>query len=107
MDVRILGFPVGFQVDGFGGPIWILPYDESFVQGVEAVTAQRGGVDGEGVLVAFGVCEVQGQGVGDPAFLLEGPDYFVDEVVGHGFISVGQDYVYISTAMLPISDTLF
>lgn len=44
----------------------ILPYDESFVQGVEAMTTQGGGADGKRFLVAFGVCEIQGQGVGDP-----------------------------------------
>ena len=107
MHVGVFRLGVGLQVGGFGGPIGILPYDERFVQGVEAVTAQRGGVDGKGFLVAFGVCEVQGQGVGDPAFLLQGPDDFVDEVVGHGFVLVGQDYVHIATAVPPISDTLF
>ena len=107
MHVGVLRLRVGLQIGGFGGPIGILPYDERLVQGVEAVTAQRGGVDGKGFLVAFGVCEVQGQGVGDPACLLQGPDDLVDEVVGHGFVLVGQDYVHVSTAMPPVSDTLF
>ena len=107
MHVGVLRLRVGLQIGGFGGPIGILPHDERLVQGVEAVTAQRGGVDGKGFLVAFGVCEVQRQGVGDPAFLLQGPDDLVDEVVGHGFVLVGQDYVHISTAMPPISDTPF
>lgn len=107
MHVGVLRLRVGFQVGGFGGPIGILPYDERFVQGVEAVPAQRGGVDRKRLLVAFGVCEVQGQGVGDPAFFLQGPDDSVDEVVGHGFVSVGQDDVHVSTAISPISDTPF
>ena len=107
MHVGVFRLRVGFQIGGFGGPIGILPHDERFVQGVEAATAQRGGVDGEGFLVAFGVCEVQGQGVGDPAFLLQGPDDLVDEVVGHGFVLVGQDDVHVSAAIPPISDTLF
>ena len=107
MYVGVFRLRVGLQIGGFGGPIGILPHDERLVQGVEAVTAQRGGVDGKGFLVAFGVCEVQRQGVGDPAFLLQGPDDLVDEVVGHGFVLVGQDYVHISTAMPPISDTPF
>ena len=107
MHVGVFRLGVGLQVGGFGGPIGILPHDERFVQGVEAVAAQRGGVDGEGLLVAFGVCEVQGQGVGDPAFLLEGPDDSIDEVGGHGFVLVGQDDVHVATAMRPISDMLF
>ena len=107
VHVGVLRLGVGLEVGGFGGPIGILPHDERFVQGVEAVPAQRGGVDGKGLLVAFGVCEVQSQGVGDPAFLLQGPDDSVDEVVGHGFVSVGQDDVHVSTAMPPISDALF
>ena len=48
VKVGVLGFRVGFQVGGFGGPIGILPYDESFVQGVEAMTTKAGGVDGTG-----------------------------------------------------------
>ena len=60
MHVGVLGFRVGFQIRGFGGPVRILPHDEGFVEGVEAVTAERGGIDGEGFLVAFAVCEVQG-----------------------------------------------
>ena len=107
MHVGVFRLGVRLQVGGFGGPVGILPYDERLVQGVEAVTAQGGGVDGEGFLVALGVCEVQGEGVGDPAVLLEGADDFVDEVGGHGFFLVGQDDVHVSAAMPPISDTLF
>lgn len=91
VHIGVFGLGVGFQIGGFGGPIGILPHDESFVQGVEAVTAERGRVDWKRFLVAFGVCKVQGQGVGDPPFLLQRPDYFVDEVVGHGFVWMGQD----------------
>ena len=70
VHIGILGFRVGLQIGGFGGPIGILPYDESFVQGVEAVTTERGGVDGKRLLIAFAVCEVQDQSVGDPTLLL-------------------------------------
>lgn len=48
MDVGVFGFRVGCLVGGFAGPVRILPYDEGFVQGVEAVTAEAGGVDGTG-----------------------------------------------------------
>ena len=46
MNIGVLGFRVGVKVEGFGGPVRILPYDEGFVEGVEAVTAEAGGVDG-------------------------------------------------------------
>ena len=98
MRVRVLGFGVGGQVGGFGGPVGVLPDDEGFVEGVEAVAAAGGAVDGEGFLVAFGVCEVQGQGVGDAPVCCEGPDHFVDEVGGHGFVLVGEDEVHVSAA---------
>ena len=91
MEVRVLGFRVGFQIGGFGGPFWALPHDESFVQGVEAVTAEAGGADGQRFLVALGVREVQGQGVRDPTLLLQGLDHCVDETVGHGGIRVRED----------------
>ena len=29
--------------------------------------------------------------MGDPALFLKRPDHFVNEVVGHGFILVGED----------------
>ena len=38
----------------------ILPYDESFVQGVEALTAKAGGVDGTGFVVSVLVWFVGG-----------------------------------------------
>ena len=98
VQIGILGFGIGFQIGGSTGPVGILPYDERLVQSVEAVTAQAGGADGERFLVAFAGCEVQGQGVGDPALFFEGFDHFVDEVVGHGFGLVGQDQVYVSAA---------
>ena len=69
MQVGILGFRVGFQISGFGGPVRILPYDESFVQGVEAITSKGGGANGKRFLIAFGVCQIQGQGVSDPTLL--------------------------------------
>ena len=54
--IGVPGVRVGFQVGGFGGAVGVLPYDEGFVQGVEAVTGEGGGVvDGERLLVAFGV----------------------------------------------------
>ncbi len=106
MKVGILGFRVGFQIGGFGGPIGILPYDESFVQGVEAVTAKVKGGDGERFLIAFGVCEIQGQGVSDPSLFLEGLDHFFNQVVGHCFILVGKNKVHISTGR-SISNGLF
>lgn len=31
VDVGVFGFRVGYKVGGFGGPVRILPYDESFV----------------------------------------------------------------------------
>lgn len=98
MHVGVLGFWVGFQVGGFGGPVGVLPHDESFVQGVEAVTAEGGGVDGEGFLVPFAVGEVQGQGVGDPTLFFQRLDRLLDEVQGYCFILVGQDEIHISTA---------
>ena len=98
VQIGILGFGIGFQIGGSTGPVGILPYDERLVQSVEAVTAQAGGADGEGFLVAFAGGEVQGQGVGDPARFFEGFDHLVDEVVGHGFGLVGEDQVYVSAA---------
>ena len=91
MNVGVLSFGIGLQVGRFGWPVGVLPDDECFIKGVEALATERGGADGQGFLVAFGVCEVQGQGVGDPALFFERLDYFVDEIVGLGFILVGQD----------------
>ena len=51
VDIGVFGSRVGFQVGGFCGPLGVLPYDESFVEGVEAVTAEAGGVDGTEVWV--------------------------------------------------------
>ena len=107
VEVGILGFRVGFQIGGLGGPVGILPYDESFVEGVEAVTAEGEGVEGKRFLVAFGVCEVQGQGVSDPTLCFEGLDHFVDEVLSHGFVLVGENKVYVATGRPPISSVLF
>ena len=97
MKVGILGFRVGFQIGSFGGPVGILPYYESFVQGVEAMTAQVKGGDRKRFLIAFGVCEIQGQGVSDPTLFFEGLDHFLNQVVGHCFILVGKNEVHIST----------
>ena len=87
MHVGILGVRVGFQIGGLGRPV--LPDDEGFVQGVEAVTAGAGAVvDGQGFLVAFRVGEVQRQGVCDPVRFFERFDDEGDEVVGFGGVAV-------------------
>ena len=62
VNVGVLGFRVGFQVGGFAGPFWVLPYDECFVQGVEALSAKAGGVDGTGLWVRCQPCLFEGLG---------------------------------------------
>lgn len=79
----------------------ILPDDEGFVQGVEAVAASVEGGERERLLLAFCVCEVQGQGVRDPAFFLEGADDAVDESGRLGFVAVGDDYVDVAGVGAP------
>ena len=98
MQIGILGFRIGLQVGGFGGPVGILPHDESFVQGVEAVTTKAGGADGKSFLISLGVCEIQGQGVSDPALFLQRFNHLVDEIACHRFVPMGEDEVHISTA---------
>ena len=70
VPIGILGFRVCFLIRGFGGPIGILPHDESLVEGVEAVATKCAGVDRKWFLVAFCVGQVQGQCVSDPTFFL-------------------------------------
>ena len=96
VGIRVLGFRVGCQVAIFTRPVRILPYDERFVERVEAVADLGGCADGEGFLIAFRVCEIQCQSVRDPAFFLERLDDAVDEVVSHAFFSVREYHVYVA-----------
>lgn len=84
-------------VRGGRRPVRVLPHDQGFVQGVETVSGGTvEGAQGEGLLVAFGVGEGEGEGVCDVAGFFEAGNDVGDEVFGGGFGRVREDDVGVA-----------
>ena len=106
---------MGVGVFGFGGLrgpsgiVDVLPDDEGFIQSVEAGAA-GGGVghaQGERLLLAMGVRQGEGQGVGDPAFGLERSDDVGDEVQCRGFVTMREDEVHVAGFLFAAAITAY